>query len=105
MANASVEKVKALGLRYGEKVVVGLAAAVCLVCLGMAATQKTIELTPDEVRKAAEAADANLQRRQDAADILSRLEAEGIKNPQFEKMVDEQDKNALVATVFRAPHP
>ena len=34
MANASVDKIKALGLRHGEKVVVGLSAALCLLLAG-----------------------------------------------------------------------
>ncbi len=105
MANATVEKLKALGLRHGEKAVVGLAAALCLVLLGMAATQPTIDLTPDQVKKAADAADSNISRRQDPDDILKRLEESGLKNPHFETMVDEQEKHALIAANFTPAQP
>jgi hypothetical protein len=105
MANTSVEKLKALGLRHGEKAVVGLAAALCLVLLGMAATQPTIDLTPDQVKKAADAADSNISRRQVPDDILKRLEESGLKNPGFETMVDEQEKHALIAANFTPAQP
>jgi hypothetical protein len=105
MANTSVEKLKTLGLRHGEKAVVGLAAALCLVLLGMAATQPTIDLTPDQVKKAADAADSNISRRQDPDDILKRLEESGLKNPGFETIVDEQEKHALIAANFTPAQP
>ena len=63
MANAQVEKLKALGLRHGEKAVVGLAAALCLLFLVKAATKPTIKLTPDQVNQATKAAETNLNRR------------------------------------------
>lgn len=111
MANASVEKLKALGLRHGEKVVMGLAAALSLLFLFKAATRETIQTTPAEVRKSAEAADSNLKRKQEPDDILKQLEAAGITNPNFEKMVDEQAKNQLkpdafkIRTAWTSPEP
>ena len=78
MANAQVEKLKALGLRHGEKAVVGLSAGLCLLFLVSAVMLPTIELTPDQVKASAQAANTNLERRQDPDDILKRLEDEGI---------------------------
>ena len=105
MANASAEKLKALGLRHGEKVVVGLAVAACLACLALAATQPTIDLTPEEVEQHARSAKSNLDTKQSTEDILKRLEAANIKNPHFEQMVDDKEKNALVASAFAPAHP
>src|ERR1700682_6085123 len=99
MANASAEKLKALGLRHGEKVVVGLAVAACIACLALAATQPTIDLTPEEVERHARSAKSTLRPKQstkDIKDILKRIEAANIKNPHFEQMVDDKEKNALV---------
>jgi hypothetical protein len=105
MANASAEKLKALGLRHGEKVVVGLAVAACIACLAMAATQPTIDLTPEEVEQHARWAKSNLKDNQSPQDILKRLEEANIKNAHFEQMVDDKEKNALVASAFAPPHP
>jgi len=102
VANASVEKLKALGLRHGEKAVVGLTAMLCVMFLFLAATRPTIELTPDQVKQAATSADSNLNRNQPPEDILKGLEEQGIKNPGFEKTVEEQEKNHLVAANYRA---
>jgi len=101
MANASVEKLKALGLRHGEKAVVGVSAAVCLLLLYTAVSRPVIETTPDEVRKAASQADSNINRRQDTEDILKLLEDENIKNPNFEKMVDNQASNKIDPKTYR----
>jgi len=101
MANASVEKMKGLALRHGEKAVMGLAAAMSLLFLFQAATRETIQTTPEEVRKSAEQADSNLKRKQEPDDILKRLEEANIKNPNFEKMVDEQSKNQLSVDAFK----
>jgi hypothetical protein len=105
MANASVEKIKALGLRHGEKAVMGVTAAVCLMFLYMAATRPTIETTPEEVRKTASAAESNISRRQNNEDILKLLETENIKNPNFEKMVNEQASNKIDALAYRVTSP
>jgi hypothetical protein len=105
MANASVEEIKALGLRHGEKVVMGITAALCLMFLYMAATRPTIETTPEDVRKAASQAESNLSRRQNNEDILKLLENENIKNPNFEKMVDNQASNKIDPIAFRVASP
>ena len=52
-------------------------------------SKKAIELTPDEVKKAAEAADTNISRRQEPSAIIKVLEAGGIKPTNFSKEVEE----------------
>ncbi len=101
MANASMEKLKALGLRQGEKFVVGIAVTVLVVCLGLAATRTTIATSPDELQKKAEQADSNLGRKQDAETILTRVEEAGIKDPGFVKIVENQATNALKPSDYR----
>jgi hypothetical protein len=103
VANASVDKLKALGLRHGEKLVMALTAALCLFFMFTAASQETISLTPDQVKQAASQAESTLNRNQPPEDILKRLEDEGIKNPGFETIVEQQQKNLLVADNYR-PH-
>lgn len=106
MANASVDKLKELGLRHGEKVVMGLATGVSLLLLFSAATVSTIDTTPEAVRKAADAADANLKTRQESEDILKRLEESGdLKNADFEKLVDAQAKDRLDPVAFKVRSP
>jgi hypothetical protein len=100
MANASTEKLKALGLRHGEKAVVGLAAMLCVLFLVQAFTKKSIEMTPEDVKSAADAARQNIDKPQKNEDILTLLETSGIKNPGFEKMVEEQVKNAPKAIAY-----
>src|SRR4051812_29426130 len=81
----------------------GLTAALCVFLLFSAASRETINLTPDQVKQAAQSAESNLNRNQPPEDILKRLEDEGIKNPGFETIVLEQQKNLLVADNYR-PH-
>src|SRR4051794_30337895 len=95
MANATVENVKDLGLRHGEKVVVCLTAALCLVFAWSAFSRPTIALTPEQMKKAAESAESNIRRHQDPEEILKTLVDQGMKNPGFEKIVDRQAKDPL----------
>jgi hypothetical protein len=104
-SNAAVEKLKALGLRHGEKVGVGLAAALCVLLLVMAAGKETINMTPDQVKKAAEQASANLNKEQPEESILERLENEWLKKPEFEAVVDKQAKTMLVAAPYKPRTP
>src|SRR4051794_25499657 len=101
MANAAVENLKNLGLRHGEKAVVGLTAALFVVFTGLAVMKPTIQIQPEQLKTAAEQAQANLQKPQDAKDILARLEEGGLKNPDFEKMVENQQANALKPADYR----
>lgn len=105
MANPTVDKLKALGLRHGEKAVVGLMAAVALLCIVKAAGRPTIELTPAQVKSAAESASANINKRQDEADVLAKIEEAGIVNPNFEKMVNAQINDKLVAANYSYDNP
>ena len=105
MANPQVEKLKALGLRHGEKVVVALAGTVCLGLLGYAASMKSIPLTYDEVRSHATAAQANLSRPQPAEDVLKQFEEDWLKDPGFEKLVDNQSQNALKGDDYKPARP
>ena len=102
MANASVEKLKALGLRQGEKFVVGIAATVFVVCVGLFLTKSTIATTPAELQKKAENADSNLSRKQEPDAILTRIEGDGIKDPGFVKIVENQTANSLKPGDYRA---
>ncbi len=105
MANASAEKLKNLALRHGEKAVMAIASVLCLLLLFMAVSQKTIETTPEAIQKAASSAESNLAAKQNPEDILKKLEEANIKNPNFEKMVDEQSKNQLVAANYKVANP
>jgi hypothetical protein len=105
VANASVDKIKALGLRHGEKAVMALTALLCLFCLYTAVSQETIDLTPDQVKGAADQAQQNINRKQEPNDILKVLvDQGGIKlDAGFEKSVEQQKDNVLVAANFRPP--
>ena len=61
-ANAIVEKLKELGLRHGEKAGVAIASMAFFVCVGMAANKKTIDTTPEQIKKAAQQSESNLNR-------------------------------------------
>ncbi|WP_435017035.1 hypothetical protein TA3x_004622 [Tundrisphaera sp. TA3] len=111
MANAAVEKLKSFGLHHGEKLVVGLAATLLVAFVGIAVSKPTIELQPDQLLKAAESAQANINQQQKPEDILTKLEEAGLKNPGFLEMVENQAKNALkpedykVRTDWATPEP
>ena len=102
MANASVEKLKSFGLRQGEKFVVGIAAAVLLVAVGVLATSQTIAFTPAELQKKSEDADSNLRRKQDAEAIATKVAEAGIVDPGFVKIVANQEANTLKPDDYRA---
>src|SRR4051812_27533764 len=105
MANATGEKIKDLGLRHGEKPGVGLAAGGCVLCLAMAASKKATDITPDQVKRAAEAASSNLNREQKSEDILQKLEGEFLKQSDFQATIDAQAKTLLVADNYRLRQP
>jgi len=103
VANASVDKIKVMGMRHGEKAVMGLTAALCVFFLFQGATRETIDLTPEQVKQSAAQAEQNLSRKQEPDDILKRLEEAGIKNPGFQAIVEQQERNLVVADSYR-PH-
>ncbi len=72
--NPTVEKLKVIGLHHGEKIAMGLVAAIFVMCAYFAATHPTIKLTPEEVAKAAKDAQTNIKRPQSEADVVVKLE-------------------------------
>ena len=101
MANAAVDKLKNFGLRQGEKFVVGIAAAVLVAAIAILATSPTITTTPDELKKKAEQASSNLQRKQEPEAILAKIEEEGIVDPGFVQIIEKQAANTLKPSDFR----
>lgn len=102
MANAAVEKIKDLGIRQGEKLVVGIATVVLVVCVAKFVNQPTIETTPAQLKSKADQAESNLNTKQDPEAIVARVEEAGIKDPGFVKLVENQSANALKPDDFRA---
>lgn len=102
MANAAVEKLKAFGLRQGEKFVVGIAATVLIVAVGVLATSSTLPTTPDELQKKAESANSNLSRKQEPEAILTKIQEAGIVDPGFVKIVENQTANSLKPADYHA---
>jgi uncharacterized membrane protein YgcG len=96
MANPTVDKLKALGLKHGEKAVVGLAATLFLLFVFLAITKKTIEMKPEELAEKAKSADSNLSKSQKSEDILAAIEKAGVKpTTDFEQTVDKAQSKAL----------
>ena len=102
MANASVEKLKALGIRHGEKAVVGLTATAFVVFTALAFIKPTLEMKPEELSAAATNADSNLKKTQDIKDVLAKLEQDNILEPNFQKVVQNQIANALKPGDYKA---
>ena len=102
MANASVEKLQALGIRHGEKAVVGLTATAFVVFTAMAIIHPTLEMKPEQLSTSATNADSNLKKTQDIKDVLAKLETDGLKDPNFQKIVDNQLANALKPGDYKA---
>jgi hypothetical protein len=101
MADPRVEKLKELGIRYGDKAAMVLASLLFLFCLSAALSKESIQLTPDQVKKSAETADSNIRRRQDPSSILRIMEAGGIKPTDFSKQIEVSNKNVLVADNYK----
>ena len=102
MANAAAEKLKAFGIRHGEKVAVGLTAAGFLALAFLGLTNPVMDVKPDELKTASSRASSNLNQKQPEADILAKLESEGIKEPNFQKQIESQIANALKPDAYRA---
>jgi hypothetical protein len=105
MANAQVEKLKDLGLRHGEKIVVGLAATVCVVLVVLALKKPSIALTADEIKQAANAARQNIDRQVDNKALLEQIEADGLKDPGFVKVVQERATRLANVETVALSHP
>jgi len=75
--------------------VVGLAATAFVVLFARAVTLPVLDMKPDQLKAAAQSAESNLQAKQEDKDILAKLETDGVVDPGFVKMVDNQVANAL----------
>ncbi len=101
-ANAVVDKLANVGLRHGEKAGVAIAMMVFLVCVGIAVSQPMITTTPEQVKKAAEAADTNLNRPEDREMIIKRLEEkESIVPTKFASTVEADINTKIDAVVYK----
>lgn len=105
MANATVEKLKDLGIRHGEKAAVTLVGVLCVLFFGLAFAKPNLNLTADEVKGDSNKADQNLKRRQSEDDILATIEKDGIKDQAFEKVVDNQATSSLDPAQFLTRNP
>ncbi|WP_165224473.1 hypothetical protein [Aquisphaera insulae] len=101
MAHPIVEKMKDAGLRYGDKAAVALSSLLFVVCLGLALSKKSIELTPDQIKKSAEQADSNINRKQDRETINQALVQADIKPTNFSKEVADSVKTVLVSSEYK----
>ncbi len=95
MANPAVDKIKDLALRHGEKAVVGIASALCLVMVFFALSKETIDTTPEQLAQLSTSAQNNLQQRQDENTILQKLEGDGMVLQNFEKKVASREEEGL----------
>jgi hypothetical protein len=84
-----VESVKSFGLHHGEKVWVGLMSLLCVLLVVLAGSKQSIDVTPEQIQKAAESAQQNLSRPQAKEDIQEKLNQEGLVPPGFAKKVAE----------------
>jgi hypothetical protein len=87
MAHPLVEKAKSFGFRHGEKVAVALTSVLCVVLVILAGSRKAIDVTPTQIKKAAESARNNLQQPQSKEDILARLDSDGLVPVPFTEKV------------------
>ena len=105
-ANAIGDQLVKLGLRHGEKLGIAIASTVFFLCVGGAVSKKSIDTTPDQVKKAAESSEQNLNRHEERETIIKNLEErEKIVPTNFAQTVDEQIKVTLNADQFKAARP
>lgn len=91
MANATVEQLKALGIRHGEKAAVGIAGTLCVVFLGMALTAKPpVDIRPEDITSAASAAEQNINKPVAPDVVEERILEEGIKDVDLTAEVKDQ---------------
>src|SRR5438045_1322899 len=102
MANAFGDRMKGLALRHGEKVGVALASMVFFLCVAKAAIMPSIDTTPDQIKKAAEQSESNLNRKEEREAIVKHLEeVDKITDTKFAKAVEEQTKFKLIADRYK----
>jgi hypothetical protein len=101
-ANAIVDQMVGLGLRHGEKAGMALASMIFFLCVGSAATREGIPTTPENVKKAAEQSDSNLNRHEERDKIITTLEEKDkITKTNFAEAVEEQIKVTLVSDNYK----
>lgn len=96
MANATVEKLKALGIRHGEKIAVGVAGALCVGFLGVALTaQSPVDTTPDQIKTEASSVQSRINQPVPVEVVVEKLVEEGVKNVDLASQVKNQDNNKM----------
>ena len=105
MANPTVDKLKAFGLRHGEKVAMGVTALIFGVCAYTAWSHPSIEVTPEEVVKTAKDANSNISRSMDKEKIIVELANRGVKLQDFEKKVVILQSGSVDVSKYKLPKP
>jgi len=100
MANPTVDKLKVFGIRHGEKVAMGVVAVIFAMCSYFALKHDSVDTTPDEVKKTASLAQANLNNSPKKEQIAEKLEADGVKLAGFEKKVEAMQAGVADASQF-----
>src|SRR5437762_10121044 len=102
MANAFADRMKGLALRHGEKAGVALASTVFFLCVAKAAIMPSIDTSPDQIKKAAEQSESNLNRKEERETIVKRLEeVDKITDSNFAKEAEEHAKVKLVGDNYK----
>ncbi len=99
-ANPTVEKLQEFGLRHGEKLAMGVVAAVFVLCAYLAWSHESLPMTADEVATSAKKAQQNIGKPQRNEDILAKLEQDGVKLAHFEKAVDARLAGGVDASKY-----
>lgn len=105
MANPTVDKLKAFGLRHGEKVAMGAVALIFAFCAYSAWSHPSLDLTADEVSKTAKDALAKLNAQQKPETIVAKLDELNIKPMDFEKKVDALQAGTVDASQYKLVRP
>ncbi len=100
MANPTVEKLKMIGLKFGDKAAVAITGALCVFFVFKALTTETIDLTPDDLTEVANRASANIRRDQPESQILQRLEQDGMVLVGFEEKVRETQNTKVESSDY-----
>ena len=105
MADATVEKIKALGLRHGELGAGRPDGGVCLVFAWQASRVRRSTVTPDEIEQVAKRAASNINAEQNPKEIAAKLVEDGMTNPSFVAIVDRQVQSPLRASTYKVANP
>lgn len=111
MAHPIVEKLKTFGIRHGEKVAVAVVSALSLMMVAMAFSRPSIDITGEQITKATQQAQQNINAEQKEDSIVKAIRDQGIVLPNFEKVVDERQPGSAdparyeLTNVLAAPEP